>query len=91
MPAFLLVLSSLSFAEGPYEAIGTVNNYDSLRGSIVLDGQRYKLVGNANSDLLVSIRESNIESIVGKEVSYQVNINGNGSTIIDVHVPIENE
>lgn len=88
---FLISLSTASLAEGPYEAVGTVDKYDSLRGLIVLDGSAYTLIGNANSNLLVSIRQANLDSLVGTEVSYQIDYQGDGRTIKDVYVPIEDE
>ena len=86
--AFLLSLSTLAVAEGPYENMATVNNYDSLRGIIELDGVKYKLMGQANANLLTGIREAKLDSIEGTEVSYQIDYEGDGSTIVDVHVPI---
>jgi len=88
---FLISLSTVSLAEGPYEAIGTVNQYDSLRGVIVLDGAEYKLVGEANANLLMGIRRAKLESLIGTEISYRVNPKGDGRTLIDVHVPYESE
>jgi hypothetical protein len=89
LPSLLLVLfmSLPVFAEGPYEAIGTVTNYDPLRHIIVLDGTLYKLKGNANSNLIVSIREAGLRSLKGMEVSYQIDSEGNGNVIVDVHIP----
>lgn len=85
---FILSLGSQSFAEGPYEAIATVNNYDPLRQMIVLDGTRYKLKGNANSNLIVSIREAGLTSLKGVEVSYQIDSESSSeNVIVDVHLP----
>lgn len=86
--AFLLSLSALAMAEGPYETIATVNNYDSLRGVIELDGVKYKLKGQANTNILTGMREAKLDSIKGTEVSYQIDYEGDGSTIVDVHVPV---
>jgi len=85
---FALCFGSQSFAEGPYEAIATVNNYDPLRQMIVLDGTRYKLKGNANSNLIVSIREAGLTSLKGVEVSYQIDSESSReNVIVDVHIP----
>jgi len=85
---FLLSVGSPVFAEGPYEAMATVTNYDPLRQMIVLDGTAYKLKGNANSNLIVSIRKAGLSSLQGVEVSYQIDSESTGgNVIVDVHVP----
>jgi hypothetical protein len=91
LPILLCLLSvgSWVFAEGPYEAIATVTNYDPLRQMIVLDGTKYKLKGNANSNLIVSIREAGLSTLKGVEVSYQIDSeSSSGNVIVDVHVPL---
>ena len=90
LPLLLLILSfgSQSFAGGPYEAVATVTNYDSLRQLIVLDGTPYKLKGDANSNLIVSIREAGLSSLQGVEVSYQIDSESRrANVIVDVYVP----
>lgn len=94
LPLLLLIwsLAAQSLAEGPYEAIATVTNYDPLRQMIVLDGTAYKLKGDANSKLIVSIREAGLSSLKGIEVSYQIDSESRGANaIVDVHVPSVSE
>lgn len=82
----VMLMSAPVFAGGPYESIATVTNYDPLRHLIVLDGVSYKLKGNANSNLIVSIREAGLSTLKGAEVSFLLDGNSRGNVIVDVHI-----
>ena len=87
--SFVLVFSSQYVtAGGPYEDMSTVTNYDPLRKIIVLDGVEYKLIGNANGNIIINMREMGLSSLNGLSVSFLPDKQATQrKAIMDVHIP----